>query len=170
MASYVDGQGRTVTLTVSGGLATYEIAGGGSFAFPQEWPFAGSLAELKSAAVGAINARFWREVSAGVLHAGSGLHVAIDDASRINIAGLAATALAAAANAAPWPASYQEGWISIENTRIPLPTPADALALASVAGDRYAQLRQHARDLKDDVAAAVDAEALAAINLTDGWS
>lgn len=168
-ASYVDAQGRTVSASVTDGLATYEVEGAGSFSFPAEWPFAENLSELKAAAVGEVNARLAHEIVGGVMHPGSGLHVLIDDASRANLSGLAATALAAASGAVAWPASYQQGWIAIENQRIPLPTPADALALAALAGDRYAQLRQYARDLKDAVADAPDAAALAAINLTEGW-
>lgn len=97
------------------------------------------------------------------------LRVALDDGSRADMGGMATTAVAAAGGAVPWPASYQLGWITIENLRIPLPTPADGLALAALVGDYYAQVRQHARDLKDAVLAAEDEAALEAIDIHSGW-
>lgn len=97
------------------------------------------------------------------------LHIALDDGSRADMTGMAATALAAATGAVPWPSSYQAGWITIENVRIPLPTPAEGLGIAAFVGDRYAQIRQHGRALKDAVLAAEDAVALDAIDINTGW-
>lgn len=98
-----------------------------------------------------------------------GLHVALDDAARADMAAMATTALAAAAGSVPWPASYVAGWIAMENTRIPLTTPADGLALAAAVGDHYARIRQHGRDLKDAALAATDDATLAGIDETSGW-
>lgn len=180
MTTLTDKYGRLISVSQADGLDIYSVDGV-EFSFTAGWPqeqalstieamqTAPVLADLKRDAAAAVERLFSEKVADGVLHVASGLHVAIDDVSRTNLAGLAATALAAASSLAPWPASYQEGWIAIENQRIPLPAPADALALASTAGDRYAQLRQYARDLKDSIAAAVDESALAAIDLNSGW-
>ena len=98
-----------------------------------------------------------------------GLRVAIDDTSRGDIGGMATTALAALSSAAPWPESYAAGWITMSNVRLPLPTPADGLALAAAVGDWYARIVQHARSLKDAVLAAEDDAALDAIDIAAGW-
>jgi len=127
-----------------------------------------TLAQKKDAAIAAIGAMLAEKIAAGTEIDG-GLHVALDDGSRANMGGMATTALAALSGAAPWPASYSQGWITIENLRFPLSTPEAGLALAAAVGDHYAQLRQHARDLKDAVDAAADAAALAGIDLQNGW-
>jgi hypothetical protein len=98
-----------------------------------------------------------------------GLHIALDDGSRADLTAMAATATAAASGAVSWPDSYSRGWVTIENVRIPLATPAVGLALAAVVGDWYARIVQHRRDLKDAALAAEDAAALDAIDITAGW-
>lgn len=98
-----------------------------------------------------------------------GLHVALDDGSRADLTAMATTASAAATGAVAWPESYSRGWISVENVRIPLPSPMDGLVLAATVGEFYAALVQHRRDLKDAALAAVDAAALDAIDITAGW-
>ncbi|WP_319520185.1 hypothetical protein [uncultured Martelella sp.] len=107
-------------------------------------------------------------LAAGYPHA-SGLHVALDQSSRADMSAMAATALAVISGSANWPESYRTGWITIENSRIPLETAADGLALAAAVGDHYAALRQHARDLKDTVLAADDAAALEAVDIETDW-
>lgn len=97
------------------------------------------------------------------------LHIALDAGSRADLTAMAATAMGAANGVLPWPESYQRGWISIENIRIPLPTPADGLLLAAGVGDRYAQIVQRGRDLKDVVIAAVDQAGLDTIDIEAGW-
>lgn len=97
------------------------------------------------------------------------LHIALDDGSRADLTAMATTAIGAASGALPWPESYQQGWITIENIRIPLPAPSDGLALAAGVGDRYARIRQRGRDLKDAIEAAEDNAALDAIDIESGW-
>lgn len=97
------------------------------------------------------------------------LHVALDDGSRADLTAMATTAIGAASGALPWPTSYQQGWITIENVRIPLATPAEGLGLAAGVGDRYAQIRQRGRDLKDAIEAATDDATLDAIDIESGW-
>jgi len=126
-----------------------------------------SLAERQAALIYEIDARRDLMVAAGAPI--GGLHVAIGDGSRADMGAMATTALAAASDSTPWPASYAVGWIAIENVRIPLPAPADGLALAATVGDWYARIVQHARSLKDAVLAAEDVAALDAIDIEAGW-
>jgi hypothetical protein len=127
--------------------------------------------EARVAKLASIMAKADALLAAGapVSHEGDTLHIALDDGSRANITGMATTAIAASANTIEWPASYQQGWITIENIRIPLTAPADGIALAAQAGDYYAQIVQRARDLKDAAIAAEDDSALSAIDIDAGW-
>lgn len=99
----------------------------------------------------------------------SGLHVALDDASRADMGAMATTALAASSGAIEWPESYKQGWITVENVRIALPAPEDGLALAALVGDYYAGVRQRGRTLKDTVAAATKQSDLDAIDIESEW-
>lgn len=124
--------------------------------------------DIRAAKIAAISASADALLSAGAPVA-SGLHVALDDGSRADLTAMASTATAASASAVSWPESYSRGWITIENVRIPLATPADGLALAASVGDWYAAVIQHRRDLKDAALAAGDAAALDAIDIAAGW-
>ncbi|WP_158659930.1 hypothetical protein [Niveispirillum cyanobacteriorum] len=95
--------------------------------------------------------------------------IAIHDTGRTDLGGMATTAIAALAGALSWPENYALGWIAMDNTRVPLPTPADGLAVADAAARYYAAARQRARDLKDQALAAADAAALNAIDINSGW-
>ena len=145
-----------------------EIADLGFVEFVPEPP---TLEDLRTAKIAAINSR-----SSDILAAGAPivvdtdtLHVALDDGSRADMTAMGTTAIAAASSAVPWPDSYQAGWITVENIRIPLPLPSDGLALAATVGDYYAQIKRHARDLKDAAIAAEDQSALDAIDIEMGW-
>ena len=127
-----------------------------------------SLDDLRTLKIAAITSAANALLAAGAPATG-GLHVALDDGSRSDLTAMAATASAAASGAVSWPESYARGWIAVENVRIPLPTPADGLALAASAGDWYAAVVQHRRDLKDAALAAEDAAALDAIDHSAGW-
>lgn len=107
-------------------------------------------------------------LSAGAPVSG-GLHVALDDGSRADLTAMAATATAAASGAVSWPDSYARGWITVENVRLPLATPAAGLSLAASVGSYYAAIVQHRRDLKDAALAAKDEAALNAIDISVGW-
>lgn len=134
-------------------------------------PAASPLDALKAELTAGINSHVAALLATGapVVVGESTLHVALDDGSRADLTAMAATAIAASGEAIPWPASYQAGWIAIENVRIPLPTPSHGLGLAAGVGDRYAQIRQHGRDLKDAVIAAIDEVDLAALDIETGW-
>lgn len=127
-----------------------------------------SLKELCERKVSDIQAMSHALLAIGA-NVSDGLHVALDDGSRADLTAMAATATAAASGALPWPDSYARGWISMENVRIPLATPAAGLTLAATAGDYYAAIVQHRRDLKDAALAAESAEALDAIDVSAGW-
>lgn len=96
-------------------------------------------------------------------------HIALDDVSRVDLGAMAMTASAALSGQVDWPASYSRGWISVENTRIPLKTAKDGISLAAFAGDFYAKVKQHARDLKDKVTEANSADDISAIDIDSGW-
>jgi len=134
---------------------------------PPASPFP-SVGDLRAAKLAAISTSADALLSAGAPVAG-GLHVALDDGSRADLTAMASTATAASAGAVSWPESYSRGWITIENVRILLATPADGLALAASVGDWYAAVVQHRRDLKDAALAAGDAAALDAIDPSAGW-
>ena len=127
-----------------------------------------SFDSLRSAKIVDIAAAADELLAAGAPVAG-GLHIALDDGSRADLTAMAATATAASASAIAWPESYSRGWITIENVRIPLATPTAGLTLAASAGDYYAAIVQHRRDLKDAALAAANVAALDAINISAGW-
>lgn len=126
-------------------------------------------AKAREVKLSAITARVQALLAAGYPAMGGPLHIAMDDGSRADMTAMATTAVAAASGAVPWPESYQIGWITVENIRLPLPTPAAGLALAAAVGDYYATVRQNGRSLKDAVLSAETVLELDAINIDDGW-
>lgn len=130
-----------------------------------------SFSDRQAAMLAAVDGRMISLLAAGAptVYQAQTLHVALDDGSRADLTAMATTAVAAAAQSIPWPASYQTGWITMENVRIPLPAPADGLGLAALIGDYYAQIRQHGRNLKDTILAAQDNNDLDQIDIEAGW-
>lgn len=155
-----------------GAILGPEEAGIGWLFDGSEWsPPAGpppSLDSLRVAKLAAISVTADALLAIGAPVHG-GLHVALDDGSRADVTAMAATATAAASGAVSWPASYSRGWITIENVRVPLATPAAGLMFAASVGDWYAAVVQHRRDLKDLALAADDTAALDAIDEAAGW-
>lgn len=127
-----------------------------------------TLDELKTLRIAAIVAAADSLLGIGAPVDG-GLHVALDDGSRADLTAMAATATAASSGAVPWPASYSRGWIAIENVRLPLATPEAGLSLAAAAGNYYAAIVQHRRDLKDAVLTAESVTALDTVDVSAGW-
>lgn len=127
-----------------------------------------TLDEIRDAKALGVVAQADALISAGAPVNG-GLHVAMDDGSRADLTAMAATATAAISGVLSWPADYARGWITIENLRIPLATPADGLSLAASVGNYYAAIVQHRRDLKDAALAASDVAALDAIDIAADW-
>lgn len=90
----------------------------------------------------------------------SGKRIEMDDATRANLSGMAVTALLVSSGAIPeWPASYAQGWITLDNSRLSLPTPQDGIALAANVAGWYSGLVQYSRDAKDAVLTADDPDA-----------
>jgi hypothetical protein len=109
----------------------------------------------RSAKVRAIDAERDRRLGLGALHRGK--RFSTSDASRTDLGGMATTAGLVLSGALPaWPDSYAQGWIAIDNTRLPLPTPTDGIALAAAVALSYSATVQHARDLKDAALTATD--------------
>lgn len=63
----------------------------------------------------------------------------------------------------PWPEEYQLGWITRDNSRIPLPLPTDGMSLASRVIDWENQITNNARNLKDRVNAGEE------VDIQEGW-
>lgn len=127
-----------------------------------------SFDDLKSARIADVEAKVRAMLDAGYPHAPN-LHVALTDRSRTDLGAMATTAGFARLAIVPWPESYQRGWITIENTRIPLATPEDGIALAAPVGAYYGAIIQHGRDLKDAILAASDEATLNEIDINAGW-
>ncbi|MBY6263945.1 hypothetical protein EI613_18765 [Azospirillum sp. 412522] len=126
---------------------------------------ASELEAVRSTKVRAIQAERDRRLGLGALHGGK--RFSNSDASRTDLGGMATTAgLVAMGALSAWPDSYAQGWIAIDNTRLPLPTPADGIALAAAVALSYSATVQHARDLKDAALSAADP---AAVNELAGW-
>lgn len=130
---------------------------------PEE--IAAQLTAARVAKVREIDAARDRRLGLGALHGGK--RFSTSDASRTDLGGMATTAGLVMMGALPaWPESYAQGWIAIDNTRLPLPTPADGIALAAAVALSYSATIQHARDLKDAALAAADP---AAVDELAGW-
>ncbi len=135
---------------------------------------AAGLQAAIAARCNAIDAERDRRLKAGKLF--GGLHVALldklgTDGPRADLGGMVTTAgfVLLGIPGVTWPASFQLGWISVENERIAMPTPADGLALAASAGDYFAAVVQVARDKKDDCLEAADLTELEGISIETGW-
>jgi hypothetical protein len=88
----------------------------------------------------------------------------IDTLSQQNIAAWGSIALGIMANVPglTWPAGFI--WIAADNGQVPYATPAAFLAFAQAAANYVTTLVLNARALKDAVAVATTAQALAAID------
>lgn len=126
-----------------------------------------TLTQLQAAKLSLIATQYTNRLAGGAPYSGQVLD--IDAASRADLGGMAATALAAIGGTTPWPASYSTGWICHSGTRLALPTPQDGIALAASAGNYYAELVQHAKSLADAVSASSTTDAVAAIDVAAGW-
>ncbi|OYD82495.1 DUF4376 domain-containing protein [Azospirillum brasilense] len=123
-----------------------------------------TLAERRAAVAAAVDARRDQHMAEGAEHGGK--RFALDGTSRTDLGGMATTGALVLMGALDWPADYATGWIALDNTRLPLPTPQDGIALAAAVAGRYAALVQAARDIKDAVLASDEPEA---IDIAEGW-
>lgn len=117
----------------------------------------------RAAKVDVINRERDRRLALGALHAGK--LFATDDTTRTDLGGMATTAGLVVMGLVAWPASYAQGWIALDNTRLPLPTPQDGIALADKVAVTYSAIVQHARTLKDAALAGDPA----AVDELAGW-
>ncbi|WP_158305977.1 DUF4376 domain-containing protein [Azospirillum sp. B510] len=125
---------------------------------------AAGLTAARISKVEAIGAERHRRMALGALHAGK--RFAMDSTSRTDLGDMATTAALVLAGALPWPDSYAQGWIALDNTRLPLPTSDDGIALAGAVAVSYSTIVQHARDLKDAALTAADPTT---VDETVGW-
>ncbi|KAA0582683.1 DUF4376 domain-containing protein [Azospirillum sp. Sh1] len=125
---------------------------------------AAQMAGARVGRVAAINEERDRRLAAGAPYGGK--RIDVSDRGRADLGGMAIAAMLATAGTVPWTGGYSAGWITMDNTRFPLPTPADGLALSAAVGDWYGRTMQYARDMKDAVLSAADP---AAIPIADGW-
>lgn len=127
------------------------------------------FAAAQAAVAAEIEAQFNAVITTG--YPTGGYHVAIDDGARANFAGMAVTAFGVLGGTLglTWPVSYQN-WFSIEGASIPLPTPADGIALANAAGGYYSQAVVNEAALLTAVAEATTSAELEAINPVSGWA
>jgi hypothetical protein len=110
------------------------------------------LDQRRATAVAMIEAHKARLMAAGAPYAGR--RVELDDASRANLNGVVTTALLMEVGAiSEWPADYALGWITLDNSRIPLPTPMDGITLGLTVAHWYSGLVQFCRSAKDAVLA-----------------
>ncbi|TWA87141.1 uncharacterized protein DUF4376 [Azospirillum brasilense] len=123
-----------------------------------------TLAERRAAVAAAVDARRDQLMAEGAEHGGK--RFALDGTSRTDLGGMATTGVLVLMGALDWPADYATGWIAADNTRLPLPTPQDGIALAAAVAGRYAALVQAARTIKDAVLASDEPES---IDITEGW-
>lgn len=123
--------------------------------------------DRKAEKLAAIYAMVEASLASGapVEHNGDTLHIAVTDGSRADIGSMATNAIGTIVTngVVPWLESYVQGWISIENIRIPLPDPLAGLQFASTMAAYYGPIVQNGRTLKDAVLAAEDDAALDAV-------
>lgn len=134
-----------------------------------------NFAADQSARVASINQHRDDILAAGFPYGGKLFDVS--DSSLVRFAGMTLAATLSVTLSAPWDHEYADGWIAMDNTRMPLPTPEDGLLLGRLVGSWVAKVTQHARTLKDTIEAvafdpvdpAASFTALAAIDITAGW-
>ncbi len=123
------------------------------------------LDERRAALVAAVQAERERRLALGAPYGGK--RIDVSDKGRADLGGMVAAAILARDGVVPWSEGYSAGWITHDNSRVPLPTPADGIALAATVGDWYGRTMQHARDLKDEAMASDEPEVIDII--TAGW-
>lgn len=126
-----------------------------------------ALVAARAAKREAIAAAYEDRIAAGVVHAG---HVyQIDPESRANISAIALSSALATLGVpgVSWPAGGQP-YRTMANEWLTF-SPAEFLSLSVAVRDVVTAMRQHYAALKEEVAAAGDLDALAAIDPSAGW-
>lgn len=130
-----------------------------------------TLTDAQAEVVDRVNAEFDALVAAGrVITVQSVQSVQktyqIDDASRSDITGAGALALASIALNGTWPAGFY--WIAADNSHQPM-AAADCVAFAQSVGAYYTGLVVTCRALKDASAALTTVAQCDAFDVTQGW-
>lgn len=99
---------------------------------------------------------------------GTSLFIAYDSDTRTDMSGMTLQSILATLGS-PWPEGYRQGFIALNNERVPLPTPQDGQRLAEGYGNYYAGVKQHARSVKDALLALPTVSALLAFDINIGW-
>ena len=125
------------------------------------------LEALRTAKSATIDVAYRTRVEGGLAYGGKVIQ--IDDVSRANISAIALRAALKSIGTPgiTWP---EEGypWRTFENDWLPL-SAAEFLDMAQQAADLYTAIRVRYAGLKDALAAAADAAAIAAVDPNTGW-
>lgn len=105
-------------------------------------------AALEGVRIAAVEAQFAARLAAGLPYQGQVID--IDAPARADLGGMALTAALVNMGQLTWPEDISRGWVARGNARVPLPTPADGIALATTAAGYYSALVQHESDLIAD--------------------
>lgn len=124
---------------------------------------AAALAARRAAKLEQVKVEYARRMAEGAPFAGK--RIDVSDRGRVDLGGMVGAAMLAGNGTIPWSEGYGS-WIALDNTHVPLPTPAHGIRLAAAVGDWYARSRQCARDLKDQVLAAPNPDL---IDVFSGW-
>jgi hypothetical protein len=125
------------------------------------------LEALRTAKYKAIDFAYRARIEAGLAYGGKVIQ--IDEESRSNISAIALRA-ALKSMGTPgitWPDDGYP-WRTLENDWLPL-SPPEFLLMAQQGADLYTAIRVRNAGLKDALAAAVDAGAIAAVDPAAGW-
>lgn len=122
------------------------------------------LEERRAAVVEAVNVARNHRLAIGAPFQAKLIDVS--DKGRADLGGMAIAAMLAQAGSTPWTEGYSAGWITMDNSRLPLPAPADGIALSAAVGDWYGRTMQHARTLKDAV---LQSSVPETVDISTGW-
>jgi len=122
------------------------------------------LEEARVEAIVRLGFKFADLVSQGRNYAGANYQ--IDDASRANVSGASAMALAVQASDGSWPDGF--AWIASDNSRTPL-SASQMITFGLDIGAYYTALIVNNRALKDQIALLESNEACDAFDMTEGW-
>jgi hypothetical protein len=167
---YVDGNGAYL-----GGYGAGALPAGEAFAVAEapadarqiwdgnawSWP----VEILRNEKMRALEARYAAALAAGLPYGGKLLQ--IREADQQNIAAMGQEARWVLAIGASWPPGF--AWRMADNSFLPLADAAAMVALGEAAKAEVYRLRQVKWTHADAIAGAMDAAALAAINLDNGW-
>lgn len=124
-----------------------------------------NLDRLKAHRAGEVDARYVTALKAGMPYAGTMLQIRAEDQG--NISAMAQRATLAQAGLVTWPDGF--AWRMADDSFLPLPSPAEMIALAAAAAAEVHRLRQVMWGHKDAIAALTDPDAVIAYDIEDGW-